>query len=258
MPWSSSKAWPLLRVLLILNGVVVVLSAWAGIKDGNLQAYFDEESVVTWLSGLQLIAVAVVAMRMYRLRCQRRWSWKSPAFIWLLIAFGFVFLAADELLEIHEQLDKWLHTIGNIQETALTDRLDDAIVGGYGMLALGLVYGYRRELKRYRSVFPLMVASFIPLFVMVVLDLLTNRPDILPFLLGADTAFPVKSTLEVLEEFCKLMVSSFLLASIFQAFSLEKLRRTAAMESIATAAAPDTSSDDRTTSQQSPSIGQTD
>ena len=48
--------------------------------------------------------------------------------VWGLIAGGFVFLAVDEALQIHERLDFVIHKALNIRETALTDRLDDAII----------------------------------------------------------------------------------------------------------------------------------
>lgn len=220
---GSSQGWSLITSLLGINTVAVLLSVWVGISQGNLPAYFGEGSVITWISALQLLAIAFVSLKLYLLRDgQQRWSWRSPTFIWLLVALGFVFLAADELLEIHEQLDAWLHTIWSIQETALTDRIDDLIVGLYGVAAAGLVYLYRREIKRYSQLLPLIFISFAVLFVMVFLDVLTNRPDILSLVLSSEAVPPVKSTLEVLEEYCKLIVGSLFLASMYQAFSAER------------------------------------
>ncbi|MGD1856376.1 MAG: hypothetical protein ACFB2W_19230 [Leptolyngbyaceae cyanobacterium] len=222
VPLGSSRTWALLAVLLGINVTVVALSVWAGVSQRNLQAYLGEGSVITWLSGLQLLAVAFVSLKLYRLRGQRQWSWRSPALFWLLISLGFVFLAADELVEIHEQLHAWLHQAWNIQETGLTDRIDDAIVGLYGAVAAGLVYRYRGEIKRYSNVLPIFSAAFAVLAVMVFLDILTNRPDILPWLLGSDAALPVQSTFEVLEEFCKLVVESLCLAGMYRALRSER------------------------------------
>lgn len=223
---GSSQAWSLIATLLGINVVAVMLSVWAGLSQRDLQTYFGEGSFITWMSALQLLTIAFTSLRLYLLRRkQQTWSsWRSPILVWLLIALGFIFLAADELVEIHEQLDAWLHTIWSIQETAFTDRIDDVIVGLYGIVAAGLVYRYRLEIKRYRQVLPLIFISFAVLFVMILLDVLTNRPDILSLMLSGDAVLPVKSTLEVLEEFCKLAVESLCLASVYQALNAERLR----------------------------------
>ncbi|MEM8613822.1 MAG: hypothetical protein AAGF93_17485 [Cyanobacteria bacterium P01_H01_bin.105] len=213
---------PLLTILLTVNVIVVGLSIWAGISEGDLRTYFDEESFITWLSTFQLLAIAIVSAGLYILRSRQRWSWRSPAIVWLLIALGFAFLAADEFYEYHERLDIWLHGLLGIEETGLTDRTDDVIVGLYGVIAAGIAYRYRHEIKRYRNILPLLWSGFAVLFVMVFLDILTNRPDILSFMLGLDTALPVRNALEVLEEFCKLTVGSLGLVSVCRAFRTEK------------------------------------
>ena len=224
---NSVANWSLLRVLLVVNCTVVVLSVWTGISHGDLRANFDEESLITWLSMLQLLAIAIVSAGLYLLRCWGQWSWRSPALLWLLISLGFVFLAVDEFTEIHERMDIAIHTLFNIQENAITDRIDDVIVGLYGIVAAGLVYKYRGEIKRYSTVLPLIVISFIVLFVMVFLDVLTNRPDILSLLLGTDFGLVARTSLEVLEEFCKLTVGSLFLVSVCRAFRAERRMRSA-------------------------------
>ena len=218
---KSHTGW-LLKILLTINTLVVVLAVWTGINEGNVRAYFNEESFITSLSTVQLIAIALLSMGVYIRRCRKDWSWHSPTFVWLIIAVGFVFLAADEHMEIHERFDVWLHGILRIEENAITDRIDDVIVGLYGMAAAGLVYRYRAEMKRYRHVLPLLLTGFTFLFAMVFLDLLTNRPDILSFLLGMDMGLIMQTALGVLEEFCKLTACTFFVGSIYQAFRTAK------------------------------------
>lgn len=215
---GSLGTWQLLTILVTINVAVVGLSVLAGIREENIETYFDEGSIVTWLSAIQLLAGSIVSATLYRLRSKQLRGWRSPGLIWLLIALGFVFLAADELVQIHENLDIWLHSVLNIQESPITDRIDDAIVGLYGILAAGLVYQYRREIKRHRKVFPFMLSGFAMLSAMIFLDFLTNGDDVLVALLGNDTGLVAKTALEVAEEFCKLMVESLLLTGLYCAF----------------------------------------
>ena len=78
----------------------------------------------------------------------------------------------DEYFQFHERIDKQIHLIMDIQETAITDQLDGAIVLLYFILAIGVVIVYWKVIKRYQISLKLLVAAFIFLFLMIVLDLL--------------------------------------------------------------------------------------
>lgn len=52
--------------------------------------YFDEGSLINWLSGLQLLIIAGINWQIYNLRKASHGS-KSKQFIWQFFAFGFVF-----------------------------------------------------------------------------------------------------------------------------------------------------------------------
>ncbi|MEM1241326.1 MAG: hypothetical protein AAGI45_15920, partial [Cyanobacteria bacterium P01_H01_bin.26] len=53
--------WPLLAVLLTVNLMVVLVSVWDGASRGDVLMSFDEDSVHTWVSAIQLLATAVVS-----------------------------------------------------------------------------------------------------------------------------------------------------------------------------------------------------
>ncbi|MGD1858077.1 MAG: hypothetical protein ACFB2W_27895 [Leptolyngbyaceae cyanobacterium] len=218
---GSAASWPIIRSLLLLGCVVTGLSAWAGYRQNDLLRYFDEGSILSWLSGLQLVSVAVIAGAIYRLLRQQRTSWRSPHLLWLLVTIGFFFLAADELAQIHESIDKSIHTTWQLQETGLTDRIDDALVGAYGAIAAVIAYGFRREIKRYRHLWPLILWSFGVMCLMVIFDTLTNRFDILPMLFG-QSSHSLFLALSVAEEFCKLVVEAILIGGLYQVFRIEK------------------------------------
>ncbi|MEO1094662.1 MAG: hypothetical protein AAFX01_07150 [Cyanobacteria bacterium J06638_28] len=218
---GSAASWPIIRFFLLLGCLAIGLSAWAGYRQDDLLHYFDEDSILNWLSGLQLLAVAIIAGAIYSLRRQQQTSWRSPQLLWLLVTIGFVFLAADELAWIHESIDLSIHRTWQLEETGLTDRIDDVIVGAYGAVAAMIAYGFRHEIKRYRHLWPLILCGFGVTCLMLVFDTLTNHFDILPMLFGR-ASYALHLILSVAEEFCKLVVQSILIGSFYQVFWIEK------------------------------------
>lgn len=147
----------------------------------NPTAYTGEGDPITWLSFAHLLVTGSLAGGVFYCRTGGSLDpavWRQPAFVWLLIALGFLFLAVDEVAKIHESLDRFVHRLLQRPETALTDRLDDAIMLGYGLVGAAVLYAYRFELISYRTVFPLVVCGFVLFLFMGLLDALVNRPDV--------------------------------------------------------------------------------
>ena len=64
--------------------------------------------------------------------------------IWIAIAIGCAFLAMDDRFMFHENLDKGIHALFQWEETKLSDRLDDIIVGIYRLAGIIFVTANRR------------------------------------------------------------------------------------------------------------------
>jgi len=151
----------------------------------NPTAYTGEGDPITWLSFAHLLVTSSLAGGVFYCRTGGSLDpvvWRHPAFVWLLIALGFLFLAVDEVAKIHESLDRFVHRILQRPETALTDRLDDAILLGYGLSGVAVLYVYRSELISYRTVLPLVICGFVLFLFMGLLDALVNRPDVFLFM----------------------------------------------------------------------------
>lgn len=218
---SSDTGWPIIKLLLLLACLVTGLSAWAGHYRNDLRYYFSEGSIIDWLSALQLLTAAVLAGTVYRLRRRQQISWRSPQLLWLLVTFGFIFLTADELTQIHESIDSWIHSAWQLRETGLTDRIDDVLVGLYGVVAAGILYVFRHELKRYRQLWQLILYGFGLLCLMVTFDILTNRADILPMLFG-QFGHRLLNGLAIAEDLCKLAIEAIAIGTLYQVFWTEK------------------------------------
>ena len=89
-----------------------------------------------------------------------------------------LFLAVDEVARLHESFDRSVHRNFGLQETVLSDRLDDAIVLGYGVLGVMVLYAYRTELAAYREVLPLVTCGVTLFVFMQGLDTVGNRADV--------------------------------------------------------------------------------
>ena len=171
--------------------------------------HFEEKGFITYLSFLQLLVVAAFTWNIFRLKNKNKGllelkTWKAPHFIWLIIAMGFVYLALDEALMIHENIDWAIHSILGIQKTSITDRIDDVIVGLYGLIALIVLYFYREELNNYSEAFPLFKVGFVLLFSSAVIDIFPQEDTLALLISKRYRVMSVRGWLKAIEESFKL------------------------------------------------------
>lgn len=169
-----------LLLALAVNLAFVGLAIWLGLSGNHNPAYhFDEGRLMTWFSVGQLLAIGALAGITMKIRAsQTPWTGLHTSWIiWGLLCAGFVFLAADDGLKIHEHMDGLIHKLFHLKETALTDRIDDAIIGVYGLAGLFFLFLYRRELFQFRSVLPYIIVAFVLAFITVGLDMMGNRKE---------------------------------------------------------------------------------
>lgn len=197
--------------LLAVSATVAIASHFQRTKH-----QFGDTGFITYFSVVQLLIASFLAYRVFQARSQKTVIplWKSPIAIWAIISAGFFFLALDDLLMIHELTDKAIHTVLRLQETGLSDRIDDVIVGLYGLLALGAFAVYRKELKRYPTAVPFAVTAFLLLFAMVGVDIMTNRDDVLLMMFSPEKVIYIKSWIFVLEESLKLLSEAFFIVAV--------------------------------------------
>ena len=174
---------PYAQFFLSIDIVAILVAIISALALGHYPNEFMKEGeALTWFSALQLLAIALMAGRIFFLR-QKTVSfskfWKSAGFIWFLLFWGFLFLCLDELMAIHEGLDRTIHYILDIDRTNLTDRLDDAIVLFYLYLFLVVLYWQRSELQRYRQVTSLFQSAIWLVLAMIFFDCLSHTNDII-------------------------------------------------------------------------------
>lgn len=197
------------RFVLTLNILLLGIALFAGIAVGNIEYYFKECRLMTFFSSFQLIAIAVFC----GIIAERKTETRS-IHIWLLMAFGFVFLAFDEVLMIHETIDFRIHDWLEINETSLTDRIDDLIVFSYLLIGLGLLWYYRESLQHCLPIAKQYATPTLTLIsYTIIADILSNRQDII----SNDLLFQI---IKQSEDFAKIMAECILLIAAYRLWKM--------------------------------------
>lgn len=228
-PFSTKRfVFFLLTADLLLLVAALSCGVW---QRNNPYAFIGEKSPITWLSFLHLLGTAGFTGAVFVARhreSQKVSVTRAPYLIWLLIASGFVFLAIDETAKLHETLDEVLHKALRIQETNFTDRIDDLIVAGYGLVGIGLLSWYREELHPYTEALTLLYWGLALFLAMLLLDTGVNRPDIVSILVGdPEEGYRLSKWIEALEDSIKILAEALFLGVAHQCFATtrEFLRR---------------------------------
>lgn len=212
LPWKAA-----LPILLICIGLI-------GYLEVTFQLYkrmpFDERGPVTAFSILQLIACSLLTLRMYRLRKEEGFSWKSSACIWLIMAAGFIFLALDEKILIHEGLDRGIISFFSLPSNNITTRIDDFIVILYGIIGAAAVWRSRREMFQFPTCCTLLGAGFVALVLHSVADT-AGRSDVIGWLLDSPAPEQLVMYAEMFEEITKLVAEAFFVTGFCSAICQE-------------------------------------
>ena len=199
-------------VVLLGNTLAVVLGILLHQAGGEP---FKEGGFITVISVLQLLATAALCHAIFRARRSAALVDYRPVMVWPVLTAGFLFLAADEIFQIHERTDRLIHIVSGMTETAVTDRIDDIFVGLYGLVGAGVLFAYRREILFVRTAVPMFVAGFVLLFFSVVMDVLTNRNDIFPLLFDDEMSSLLFEWISIAEESLKLFSEAFFMLAFF-------------------------------------------
>ena len=216
-------------IVLLLN--IVLIATAISIDFSGLGEPFKEGGFITFFSVIQLLVVSRLSYTIYSARDDlKKYSFlQKPHLIWLLISMGFLFLALDELLKIHERTDRLIHYIFSIQETGVTDRIDDLLIGLYGLIGLIVIFIFRAEMKACKARVSLFFIGFSLLFLMVLLDVITNREDVVLLFFETDFATALHSWLSFAEDSVKLLSEAFFILGFYSIFNrlkeLNELKR---------------------------------
>lgn len=210
--------------LLLLLGVLIFSTAALEL---GFEIYkrkpFDEPGLVTLLSICQLLTVSLLAAKVFQLRKGDNpfAGIKAQYFIWFIISLGFLYLALDEKLLLHEGFDRTGHKILNMALDSISSRADDVLIGVYGLVALFVLNLYKKEIKLFKKSLRFFHFGFGMLFLSVICDVSASNIDFFSWVFeNQDTAHAVFYYTNLVEEIFKLSGESFFLTAIYKCLLL--------------------------------------
>ena len=206
------------RILYLLLAIDLLLIISISIFSDDPKKYFKELQLFTWLSFIKLLIISYINWKAYNIRRPRnsKIDFNKDHSIWFIISSGFLFLALDEVLLIHENTDKIIHKILKMKESGLTDRIDDLIVLIYALLGILILYSYRKELLKFAKSLTYLVIGFFLLFLRIIIDFITNRNDVIPNIISNAELIPkVNEILALVEGSTKLLAETFFIFAFY-------------------------------------------
>ena len=216
---SGISSKQLLFILLFIETLATVVAIATAMKEGeSLFHYFDEGRFMTYFSCLQLLIVSAFAWKIFRLEKKSSSAdLVKNAVFWLMVCLGTFYLALDDALSIHEEIDKSMHRLLNVEETLVTDLADDIIVGIYLIIALIYIFSQWQNLQVFRSSFAYFKVGFILGAMMVLADILSNNTLFVSMVTDdSQLANQIITNLGIFEETAKTVAEGFFLVGVYQ------------------------------------------
>ena len=208
--------------LLLLNSLVMLLCVVVGMLSRYQEPgrYFREGRLITWISTFQLIAVGYICGRIWEIRrSMEKFKWSDGRAIWKIVCVGFYFLAFDEIMKVHEAIDRYSHKLLGVLPNGITDHADDAIICFYGLVGLSALVTYWREVPPFIASIVYFIGAFIMSLLSIVLDFVSADR------IGLNEYFHDKLTVEwymtwlgLAEEFFKIYAEVFFIGAALWCF----------------------------------------
>ena len=215
-PGSISTKWVLLLVLFIesLATTLAIKSAIATAQPPDI--HFKEKGFITHLSFAQLLFAGILAGNIYAtIKHSPNIKLAKNALLWLIISLGLVFLALDDILSIHEQIDSLTHDLLRIEETDITDLIDDLIVGLYLLVFLVYIFFQRQTIGLFKPSFVFFLMGFGLTIIMIIFDIVSNNSLFTSvFIKDAAQEYIFRQWLSALEDSAKILAEGMFIVGI--------------------------------------------
>ncbi len=162
---QQTRRFVWLTALSVLSIFVASLIFWPA---GRPTFHFEEGGAVTGIVTVMLAMSAGFAFIMYLLRIHEKFRVQAT---WLLATAGFIFLALDEQIELHERIGGIIDE--SIQITSLgLPFANDLIVIGYGIAVIPVLIYALPELLKWRGVLEILTIAALFFVIHTVIDTL--------------------------------------------------------------------------------------
>lgn len=109
---KNQSTTPIILITFFLEALGITLAITRSIiRQKSWMRYFDEGAFMSWFSFAQLIITSGLAWQVFQVRKQTflKFYHHQKYQLWALIAIGFLFLGIDEVIQIHEKTDDFIH-----------------------------------------------------------------------------------------------------------------------------------------------------
>ncbi len=225
-----NKVNRLTAYLLGIDLIFITNAIIKGLLIGKIEIDFGEGSLITILSVLKLIIISIGCLWVYRIKSSNKFILGNifqPGYsFWLILSLGFLFLALDDLLGIHEKVDYLIHSVlfnwHGFKENGFSDRIDDILVLMYLFIGIYFIIKSKREVSKfYLSKGYVIIGLYLTAF-MVGLDIISNRSDLLNLILPYSLAKIFTKILLIIEESFKIFASTFFLSATYKCTIIAK------------------------------------
>lgn len=208
----------LLYVVVFIESLAITLAIGKALMSQKPSyTYFNEKGFITSLSCLQLAIAGVLSLIIYQtVKSSANLELNKSALLWLIIGLGLLFLALDDRLEIHEQIDFFLHDLFAIEETNITDLADDLIVGLYLLIFFGCIFWQRKIIALFKSSYKWFLIGFALTIVMIVLDLMSNNDLFTSRFIDPSQDVMFREWISVIEDSAKIFAEGMFIVGIYQ------------------------------------------
>ena len=216
----------ILLIVLFLESLAVTLAiSLAVVLDVSPETYFgeiDQSGYITYLSFIQLSIAAVLSLKIYRkVRFSRQLN--KTSWFWLIACIGLFFLALDDVIGLHEQIDFWIHDWFELKETNLTDLIDDLVVIGYLAIFIVCVAFKWQTIKVFQRSFIFFKLGFILALVMAVLDLVSNNALFISMVTeDEELILAIREWLGAIEDSVKIFAEGMFIIGIYKCWQIVK------------------------------------
>lgn len=183
--------------IMIILGYIALAIKLVPSSEGMDFNFVSERGAVTAFSAVLLALASGFSLGTVLLKVRKGERCYS---VWFVLMLGFLFLAFDELLLIHEIIGA---KIGESRDSGAFKNWNDVVMIAYGMIAVPIGAFYFSELLRYKMVLELFVVGFIFYMVHTYID--------------ASVLEPTTASI-IYEESCKLFSAGFLCIGTFVGF----------------------------------------
>lgn len=216
----------ILFIILFLETLVITIAITISLSlNISPETYFgevDNGGYLTYFSFLQLLITAFLSLKIFNIHKHVQ-QLRHLGLFWLIICIGLFYLALDDLIGIHEQLDLWIHDIFKLEETKFSDLIDDLIVGVYLCVSLIYIASKWQIIKLYQYSFVFFKIGFIFSAVMIFLDVISNNTLFISMVtINPKTILLTQQWIGVIEDSVKLFAEGMFIVGLYSIYRIQK------------------------------------